>query len=89
MNEYLGIRQDLLRQFYAEICTFVGPAAPFLFSSTFNAHSSLTVKDHLSLSDFSFFVFLPSAVTSLWPISQSASIKHWAITMGALLCIPV
>jgi hypothetical protein len=47
------------------------------------------VKDHLSLSNFSFFVSLPPAVTSMWPISQSTSLKHWAITMGALLCIPV
>jgi len=41
------------------------PAAPSLFSNTFNAYSSLTVKDHLSLSNFSFFVSLPQAITSL------------------------
>jgi hypothetical protein len=45
------------------------------------------VKDRLSLSNFSFFVSLPSAVTSLWPVSQLASLKHWAITMGPLLCM--
>jgi len=43
---------------------YFNPAAHSLFSNTFNAYSSLTLKDHLSLSNFLFFVSLPHAVTS-------------------------